>query len=224
MRALILAAGRGERMGDLTKTTPKSLLPVANHKLIEFALANVKRAGIKEVVINVFYLAEQIKSALGDGRRYGLDIVYSEETEKLEVGGGIIHALPLLGDQPFIVVSSDVITDFALASLPKEPKGLAHLILVDNPPFHPEGDFGLRDDRVDLMAKPAFNYAGVGIYRKELFATKAKGYAKWSEFIFPSIKQGEITGAHYQGMWFNIGTPQDLEQVNKINSLSRAAF
>ena len=149
MRAMILAAGRGKRMGALTQHTPKPLLKMGDNYLIEYSIANLVRAGIKNIVINISYQGEQIKTALGDGKRYGAAISYSEEAERLETGGGIFNALPLLGNEPFLVVSSDIITDYALTTLPKQPDGLAHLVLVSNPVYHPDGDFGLANGRVD---------------------------------------------------------------------------
>lgn len=214
MRAMILAAGRGERMGELTQKTPKPLLRAGGHYLIEYVIANVKRAGIKEIVINVSYLGEQIKAALGDGERYGVHIVYSQEKERLEVGGGIFNALPLLGDSPFIVISGDVITDYPLVHLPREPKGLAHLVLVDNPPFHQQGDFGLRDGLADLNATPKFNFGNIGMYRQEAFADCKPGHFKWRDVMFPFIEKGKVTGEYYQGAWYNVGTAQDLESLH----------
>jgi MurNAc alpha-1-phosphate uridylyltransferase len=210
---MILAAGRGKRMGALTDHLPKPLLKVGNHHLIEYVIANVKRAGITEIVINLFYLGEQIKAALGNGERYGVEIAYSEEKEKLEVGGGIIQALPLLSET-FVVVSADVITDYPLVNLPKDPVGLAHLIVVDNPPFHSHGDFGLQDGRIDLLASPRFNYANVGVYRKDLFQNLPLQYASWGDVVLPAIKKNEVTGAYYQGLWHNIGTPEDLRNFS----------
>lgn len=214
MRAMILAAGRGERMGALTQKTPKPLLRAAGHYLIEYVIANIKRAGINEIVINVSYLGEQIQAALGNGERYGINIVYSVEKERLEVGGGIHHALPLLGDSPFIVVSGDVITDYPLAQLRREPKGLAHLVLVDNPPFHQQGDFGMSDGIVDLSATPKFNFANMGVYRPEIFAACQPGHFKWRDVMFPFIEKGKVTGEYYQGAWYNVGTAQDLESLH----------
>jgi MurNAc alpha-1-phosphate uridylyltransferase len=215
MRAMILAAGRGERMGELTAQTPKPLLQVAGHYLIEFAIASLKRAGIQEIVINVSYHRDQIKSILGDGARYGVTILYSEEAERLETGGGIVHALPLLGDEPFIVISSDIITAFPLATLPKEPQGLAHLVLVNNPVFHPDGDFGLRDSKVGLQIQPRLTFANIGIYRPDIFSACTPGFFPWKQVMFPLIESGQVTGEHYEGPWFNIGTPADLLDVNQ---------
>lgn len=214
MRAMILAAGRGERMGALTEKTPKPLLRVADHYLIEYMINQLARANIREIVINVSYHGEQIKAALGNGDRYGVQLVYSEEVERLETGGGIFKALPLLGDKPFIVLSSDIITDFPLENLSQSPQGLAHLVLVDNPTFHPRGDFGLRHNVIDKQALPTFTFANIGVYRPELFANCEAGYFPLNRLLLPAIQQKQITGELYQGLWYNIGTPDTLQEVN----------
>jgi len=217
MRALILAAGRGERMGELTRATPKPLLRVKGRYLIEYAIDNVKRAGIHDIVINVFYQAQQIKEVLGNGAHYGVNIIYSEENERLEVGGGIVQALPLLGSEPFIIVSSDVVSQYSLSCLPREPQGLAHLVMVKNPAFHPHGDFGLRDGIVDLKAVPTLTFASMGVYRPELFMNREPGFLRWSDIMLPAIKNDQVTGELYDGLWFNVGTPTDLEAINTLN-------
>jgi N-acetyl-alpha-D-muramate 1-phosphate uridylyltransferase len=219
MRAMILAAGRGERMRELTQKTPKPLLKVAGKYLIEYAILNLKAAGIFEIVINVSYHARKIQAVLGDGARYGVHICYSEEPERLEVGGGLVKALPLLGDDPFIVVSADVITDYPLSKLKElSPKisSLAHLVMVENPTFHPEGDFGLVDGFANLKASPKFTFANIGIYRKELFAEFKPQFFPWKTLLFPAIEKNQVTAECYQGVWYNIGTPQDFSQVNSL--------
>jgi MurNAc alpha-1-phosphate uridylyltransferase len=214
MRAMILAAGRGKRMGELTQHMPKPLLRVAGYYLIEYAISRLKRAGIQEIVINVSYEGEQIKAVLGDGKQYGVVITYSEENPVLETGGGILRALPLLGEEPFLVLSSDIISDFSLASLPRSLKGLAHLVLVDNPPFHPKGDFGLQKDYVTLEAESLLTYASIGVYHPELFAQSKPGYFPLNKLLFPAIQRGLVTGEYFQGKWFNVGTPKQLEEVS----------
>ena len=215
MRAMILAAGRGERMGALTTHTPKPLLHVANHYLIEYSIRQLVSANIREIVINVSYHGDQIKTTLGDGEKYGAHIVYSEEVERLETGGGIVKALPLLGDEPFIVLSSDIITDYPLANLPTSPKYLAHLVLVSNPSFHPRGDFGLIDGFVDKQAEPTLTFSNVGIYRPELFSACELSHFRLGHLLFPAIDRKQITGEHYQGIWYNIGSPDDLHEANE---------
>ena len=213
MRAMILAAGRGERMRELTLQTPKPLLRVKGRYLIDYAILNLKRAGIYEIVINVSHLGDQIKNALGDGAQYGVAITYSDEPERLETGGGIFKALPLLGDAPFVVVSGDVICDYPLQSLPKEPTGLAHLVLVNNPDFHPKGDFGLRDGRVLMNASEKLTFGNIGVYRPSLFAGCKPGHYPLNQLLFPAISAKQVTGEHYLGAWHNIGTPEQLKEI-----------
>jgi MurNAc alpha-1-phosphate uridylyltransferase len=215
MRAMILAAGRGERMRDLTANSPKALLRVAGRYLIEYAISNIKLAGINEIVINVSYQGDQIKSALGDGAQYGVNIFYSEEPERLETGGGIFQALSLLGNEPFLVISSDIITDYPLHQLPKNPEGLAHLVMVANPAYHPHGDYALNQYKLDLHANPKLTFGNIGIYRPELFAECKPGYFRLANLLNPAIEAGQVTGEQYQGAWCNIGTPADLEEINK---------
>tara|TARA_R110000868_G_scaffold90546_3_gene251228 strand:- start:2019 stop:2681 length:663 start_codon:yes stop_codon:yes gene_type:complete len=210
MRAMILAAGRGERMKTLTEATPKPLLRAGGHYLIEYMIESLKQAGVTDVVVNVAYRGEQIQTALGNGNRYGVHLEYSVEQERLETGGGIFKALPLLGREPFIVVSSDVVTDFPMSSLPLAMTGLAHLVLVPNPTFHPVGDFGLNQTLVDMSAKPAHTFANVGVYHPDLFKDCLPGHFPLNKLLFPAIHQGLVTGQYYQGRWFNIGTPEQL--------------
>jgi MurNAc alpha-1-phosphate uridylyltransferase len=215
MRAMILAAGRGERMGDLTAETPKPLLRVGNYYLIEYVIQKLKNAGITDIVINVSYHGEQIKQKIGNGDRYGVYIEYSAEAERLETGGGILNALPLLGSDPFLVVSSDVMTDFPIASLPQQPHKLVHMVLVPNPEFHPRGDFGLKDWFVDMDAKPAHTNANIGIYRPEFFEACSPGFFPLRQILFPAIRAGQVTGECYRGLWYNIGTTKELGEFEK---------
>jgi len=217
MRAMILAAGRGERMRELTAKVPKPLLRVGTKYLIEHSIENLARAGIDEIVINISYRGEQIKAELGDGKRYGVTLIYSEEEHRLETGGGIFKALPLLGSAPFLVVSGDIITDYQFSKLPSQPQGLAHLVLVDNPPFHPHGDFGLNGKWVDMLASPALTFANIGIYRPELFTECEYGAFPLNQLLFPAIRKKQITGEYYKGVWYNVGTPEELKAVNKLN-------
>lgn len=213
---MILAAGRGERMGELTLTTPKPLLKIAGKHLIEYSIQNIKAAGINEIVINTAYLGEQIQSVIGNGQRYGVDIVYSEEGERLETGGGIYRALPLLGEEPFLVVSGDIITNHPLNTLPRHPVGLAHMIMIDNPVYHPHGDYSLVDGYLNLEKQSAKTFANVGVYRPELFAQCKPGYFRLSEVLMPAIKNKQITGEMLQGSWFNIGTREDISHANQL--------
>jgi MurNAc alpha-1-phosphate uridylyltransferase len=213
MRAMILAAGRGERMGALTQATPKPLLKVAGQYLIAYSLYALRRAGIHDVVINVCYHADQIQAALGNGERYGVHIQYSVETTALETGGGILQALPLLGPEPFVVLSSDIISDYDLQSLPAEPPGLAHLVLVDNPLFHPHGDFCLSGRRIYYGKDTTYTFGNIGVYRPELFAHSAPGRFRLGELFKAEILNEQITGEHFSGFWHNVGTPAELDKV-----------
>lgn len=216
MRGMILAAGRGERMGALTANTPKPLLKVAGRHLIEYSIAALTKIGVSDIVINICYCRDQIKTALGNGERYGAIFYYSEEDVALETGGGVFQALPLLGDEPFIVLSSDVITDYPLQNLPKEPEQLAHLVLVDNPPYHLKGDFGLEKNRIVRREKNPVTFGNVGVYRPELFADCKPGKFRLGDLLIDAIGRSQVTGEHYRGVWHNVGTPSDLSQVNAV--------
>lgn len=214
MRGMILAAGRGSRMGHLTDDTPKPLLRLHGKYLIEYAIESFLRCGIRELVINISYLRDQIKAALGDGEKYGVKIFYSEEETALETGGGIFQALPLLGDDPFIVLSADVISNFPLQNLPKNPVGLAHIVLVDNPPFHPVGDFSLHADHVSLEPPTLYTYSNIGIYRKELFAKCEPGKFPLGVLLKKAVHEQKITGEHFKGTWCNLGTADQLHRIS----------
>ncbi|HSW94269.1 MAG TPA: nucleotidyltransferase family protein [Gammaproteobacteria bacterium] len=214
MRGMILAAGRGARMGVLTEKTPKPLLKAGKKYLIEYSIDALVRANVRDIVINISWHADLIKQTLGDGSRYGARFYYSEEPEALETGGGIVKALPLLGDTPFIVLSSDIITDYSLNNLPKEPDGLAHLVLVNNPVFHPRGDFNLHDKTLDYSEQNSFTFANVGLYRPALFAGCEPQKFRLGDLLKKAVKKSEVTGEHYEGVWHNVGTPADLEQVH----------
>jgi len=214
MRGMILAAGKGERMGQLTEKKPKSLLRAGGSYLIEHAIQSLSQAGIKEIVINVSYLKEQIIAALGKGERYGVKIVYSEESERLETGGGIAKALPLLGTEPFVVLSGDIICDYPLTQLMQKPLRLAHLVMVDNPAFKPQGDYGLNQNQeIEIGQGKTYTFANIGIYRPELFADCQPVYRPLAEVWREAILQKQITGECYRGLWYNVGTLQDLKVV-----------
>jgi len=215
MRAMILAAGRGLRMGDLTKEVPKPLLKVANRYLIEYSIEALSRAGIVEIVINVSYYASLIMDILGDGSRYGVTICYSEEKEALETGGGIVKALPLLGKDPFIVVSSDIISDYPLQQLPRLTHQLAHLVLVDNPSFHPEGDFCLKDGLVQQEGGKKLTFGNIAIYHPALFLGYVPEKFPLNIIFGAAIKKNQMTGEYYSGRWYNVGTSHDLALCEK---------
>lgn len=226
MQGMILAAGLGTRMGDLTQSTPKPLIQVNGHYLIEYALHSLRCAGIREIVINLSYRAEEIKRALGSGERYGVQILYSEERNRLETGGGIANALPLFADDAFFVMSSDIITDYPVERILKEPQALAHVVMVDNPDFHSQGDFGLdHKNYANKQAKPTYTFANLAVYRKKFFAidnqlSEAK-FFRLNELLYPAIEKGLVTGEHYQGLWHNIGTHEDLLRVQTESNIPR---
>jgi len=225
--ALIFAAGLGERMRPLTDHTPKPLLPVNGKPLIVWHLEKLAAADVHYVVINTSHLAEQFPATLGDGSRWGLRIHYSYEgPTPLETGGGMLNALPLLGSEPFIAVNGDIWADVDFSALPTEPVGLAHLLLVDNPPQHPDGDFfldaqGLVNDAGDSR----LTFSGIGVYRPALFADwhevigDAEGSTRepprfgLTPLLRAAMKQGQISGIHYRGSWTDVGTPQRLAQL-----------
>ncbi len=217
MKAMILAAGRGERMRPLTDHTPKPLLPVAGRPLIAHHLEALRAAGIGEIVINTGHLGEQLPAALGDGRDWGMRIAWSPEPpEALETGGGIFQALPLLGSEPFLVVNGDVWTDYPFARLSALPAGLAHLVLVSNPPHHREGDFALAaDGRVGQSGARRLTFSGISVLRPELFAGCAPGRFPLGPLLRRAMAADRVSGEHYTGSWRDIGTPQRLAELNR---------
>lgn len=214
MKAMILAAGRGERMRPLTDTTPKPLLRVGENCLIEYHLQALARGGIREVVINLGHLGEQIADFLGDGGRYGLAIHYAREGERvLDTGGGIHHALPALGPEPFLVVNGDIFCDYPFERLPVQPAGLAHLVLVANPPHHRQGDFVLEGDQVRDEGMPRLTFSGIGVYRPALFADCVKGAFPLAPLLRRAMAAGQVSGEQYGGEWCDVGTPQRLQAL-----------
>ena len=217
MKAMILAAGRGERMRPLTDHTPKPLLEAGGRALIEYHLFALQQAGIRDVVINHAWLGEMIEARLGKGERYGLQIQYSaEKPQALETAGGIVQALPLLGSEPFILLNADVWCDYPLSQLPRYLDGLAHLVMVDNPPHHPEGDFVLSGGGLRAEGESRLTYSGIGVFRAELFAGLKPGRRPLAPVLRAAMRKGQISGEHYQGGWFDIGTPQRLGDLNKL--------
>ena len=215
MRAMILAAGYGKRMGDLTAHLPKPLLLLKGKPLISYHLHAMARAGIQEVVINLGYLGHKIEALLGKGEQFGVRITYSYEEPILETGGGIAFALPLLGKEPFLVVSADIFTDFPFECLPKFPNGLIHMVMVDNPVHHPRGDYALIGQEVRENEGQLLNFAGIAVYRPELFADCPKGAFPISLLFKKAIQARAVTGEYYAGLWHNIGTPAQLAELNE---------
>ncbi|MGB2818941.1 MAG: nucleotidyltransferase family protein [Burkholderiaceae bacterium] len=224
MKALILAAGRGERMRPLTDATAKPLLAVGGKRLIEWQIEALARAGVREMVVNTAHLPGQFEAVLGDGSRHGVRLAYSREGERaedaLETLGGIVRALPQLGPSAFVVVSGDIVTDYDYAAL-REWAGRidageadAHLVLVDNPPFHPRGDMALAGGRIDPDGEPRLTYANIGVFAPRLFAGLAPERAKLFPWLYGAARAGRVTGEHSAARWFNIGTPAELQRAD----------
>jgi N-acetyl-alpha-D-muramate 1-phosphate uridylyltransferase len=217
MKAMILAAGRGERMQPLTNHTPKPLLKAGGRALIEYHLEALHRAGFKDVVINVSHLAQLIRTALGDGSAYGLRIHYSEEGhEALETGGGIHRALPLLGDEPFLVMNGDIWCDFTPTIRKLSDNDLAHLILVDNPPHNCAGDFAIHHGRLLVNSTPKFTFSGIGYYHPELFRDCMAGKFPLAPLLTAAARNNRVSAEYYPGRWNDIGTPQRLNDLNTL--------
>lgn len=214
MKAMILAAGKGERMRPLTLTTPKPLLSVGGKRLIEYHLLALAKAGFSDVVINHAWLGQQIEDYLGDGARYGVAIEYSRETEPLETGGGIRQALPLLGDAPFLVVNGDIWTDYDFTRLRGPLAGQAHLVLVDNPAQHPQGDFTLLEGQV--RDQPGLTYSGIAVLDPEQFDGHGETAFKLAPLLRRAMDVGQVTGEHYRGQWIDVGTPERLSDLDRF--------
>lgn len=217
MKAMILAAGKGERLRPLTLHTPKPLVRAGGVPLIEYHLRALKTAGFTDVVINHAWLGQQIEDYLGDGQRLGLNIAYSPEGEPLETGGGIFRALPLLGDEPFLVVNGDIWTDCDFAPLKAPIKGLAHLVLVDNPLHHPTGDFALVGGEVrDDASLPRLTYSGIAVLHPQLFAGCSEGAFKLAPLLRDAMGKGQVTGELFTGRWVDVGTHERLAEVEQM--------
>ncbi len=215
MRALIFAAGKGERMRPLTTHTPKALLEVRGEPLIAWHLSALARAGVVEVVINTGWLGEQLPQRLGDGSSYGVRIAWSHEgPEPLETGGGMRRALPLLGAAPFIATNADVYTDFDYARLTTLEPALAHLVLIDNPQHHPRGDFVLRNGRCGVCGAPRLTFAGIGVYHPALIECHPQGRYGLAPILREAMDFGVVTGEHFTGAWTDVGTPERLALLN----------
>jgi len=212
--AMILAAGRGERMRPLTDHTPKPLLIVHDKPLIVWHIERLKKAGFSQLVINHAHLGEQIEHALGDGSAFGVSIAYSPEETALETGGGIAHALPLLGEQPFLVVNGDVWTDINYAALALDEGDAAHLVLVNNPSHNPNGDFALNKGRVSVDGSDKLTFSGVGLYQPHLFSDQSEECFPLAPLLRNAMSQNTVSGQHHQGIWTDVGTPERLAEIN----------
>jgi len=213
MRAMILAAGRGERMRPLTDTNPKPLLKVGGKCLIEYHIRHLVAAGLTDIVINHAHLGEQIERTLGNGQRYGAQLRYSPENTALETGGGIFKALPLLGKAPFLVVNSDIWCNYPFTQLRRFATGLAHLILVSNPEHNPKGDFSLVNQRVVQEGAARKTFSGIGVYHPDLFKGCTPGRFSLVPLLIKAMQAGQVSGEIYQGQWIDIGTPERLQQL-----------
>lgn len=218
MKAMILAAGKGERMRPLTLSTPKPLVRAGGVPLIEYHLKALAIAGFTEVVINHAWLGQQLESYLGDGSQYGMRIEYSREGEPLETGGGIFRALPLLGEEAFVVVNGDIWTDYDFSVLHQPIAGLAHLVLADNPPHHPGGDFTLVDGQVrDAQPGAAtLTYSGIAVLHPQLFDGCSAGAFKLAPLLRKAMADGQVTGEHLRGHWVDVGTHERLAEVEAL--------
>ncbi len=234
MKAMILAAGRGERMRPLTDHTPKALLRIGDKPLILMIISALLQAGVRDLVINLAHLGEQIAAALGDGAALGVDIVYSRETTgettALETAGGIAYALPLLGDAPFIAVNADVYSDYDFSVLQAATQRLsasgplAHLVLVDNPPQHPRGDFGLAAGKVQAEAATRHTFSGIGAYHPALFANVNRGdRARLADLLIAAMGREQVSGELYRGQWHDVGTPERLAALDQAAQAANKA-
>ncbi|MBU1426106.1 MAG: nucleotidyltransferase family protein [Gammaproteobacteria bacterium] len=232
MKAMILAAGRGERMRPLTDHTPKPLLQAGGKPLIVWHIERLVNAGIADLVINHAHLGAQIEQALGDGSRFGASISYSDEGTALETAGGIAFALPQLGDEPFAVVNGDIYCDYDFSHLPARATALAdsadmaHLVLVNNPEHNRRGDFLLQDNRIISGAEPLsctlypvthiLTFSGIGLYKPQLFAHIPRGTkAPLAPLLREQIASGKVSGEHHRGVWVDVGTQQRLDELDK---------
>lgn len=227
MKALVFAAGKGERMRPLTNHTPKPLLAVRGKPLIAWHLEKLAARGVRDVVVNTSWLADRFAPMLGDGAHWGLRLHYSHEgDEPLETGGGMLHALPLLGEAPFIAVNGDIWCAHDFTSLPTEPVGLAHLVLVDNPGHNAAGDFALVGTQVQSEGQPPLTFSGIGVYRPALLApwrdvigdNVGAGLApprfKLAPLLRAAMRAGQVSGEHFTGAWTDVGTPERLAALD----------
>ena len=222
MKAMILAAGHGERMRPLTDHTPKPLLEVGGKPLIVWHIENLKEAGFEDIVINIAWLGDLIPAALGDGSKFGVNLHYSDEQQEgaLETAGGIIKALPLLGDETFLVVNGDVWCDFPYSNIsPLEKDDLAHLVLVNNPEHNPTGDFALDNERVteevDVIGGSKYTFSGIGYYHPDFFKNLEQGKRPLAPLLREKMREDKVSGEHFTADWRDIGTPERLLELDK---------
>ncbi len=212
MKAMILAAGRGKRMGELTEKTPKPLLTVGEHTLIAWQIMCLRDNGFTDIVINLGYLGEQIRAQLGDGSQLGVSIAYSVEPQTgLETGGGVFQALPLLGDAPFLLTNADVFCDYPYRQLADHHPDSVHLVLVNNPGFKTQGDFAI--DNGKLQRGTDLTFAGISVINPKIFADCQTGFYPIAPLFNQAIRAGTATAEHFHGLWYDVGTPERLLQA-----------
>jgi len=219
MKAMILAAGRGERLRPLTERVPKALVEAGGKPLLVWHLERLRRAGVREVVINVSHLASQITERIGDGAAHDLAVRWSHEPQPLETAGGIAQALALLGTEPFLLVNADLWCDYELGGLYTRKLGShrAHLVLVPNPPHHREGDFSLDGDRVGTGPSPRYTYAGIAVLSPEIVSDIRPGdKAPLGPLLITAAKRGAVTGELHRGVWRDIGTAERLAELQTM--------
>lgn len=218
MKAMLLAAGKGERMRPLTLETPKPLLPVAGKPLLQWHIEALARAGITQLVINHAWLGDQLETHFADGAALGVQLQWSREVEPLETGGGIRQALPLLGDQPFVLVNGDIWTDFDFSRLQLPAGKLAHLVLIDNPAHNPSGDFILREGRVTnpVGGQAGLTYSGIAVIDPALVADQVPGRFALAPLLRAAANDGLLGGEYFAGSWIDVGTPERLQQATDI--------
>lgn len=221
MKAMILAAGRGERLRPLTDTTPKPLIKVAGKSLIEYHLEKLADSGFKEVIINTAWLAEKIHQSLGDGSRFNLCIRYSDEGEALETAGGIINALELLGDNPFLVINGDIWTDYDFKQIPAlHDNSEAHVVLVNNPEHNPGGDFTITDGKLGNMGQDRYTFSGIAVYSPAFFSGCQKGISPLAPLLKQKAENNLVSAEYYTGYWTDVGSIERLQQLeNKPGGL-----
>lgn len=217
MKAFVLAAGRGERMRPLTDTIPKPLLLAGGEPLIVHTIRRLAAARVTDLVINISHLADQVEGCLGSGERFGVNIQYSREEVALETAGGIVNALPLLGNAPFILVNGDIWTDFDFTTLATRPleDSLAHLVMVSNPDHHPQGDFYLDHGKLVEEEGELLTYSGIGLYSPDMFSGMSPGKRPLAPILRQAISNSQLSGEKFSGTWIDVGTPERLSGLNR---------
>ncbi|MBT8088703.1 MAG: nucleotidyltransferase family protein [Gammaproteobacteria bacterium] len=216
MIAMILAAGRGERLRPLTDSTPKSLVEIRGRSLLERHLVNIRHAGVETVVINLGWLGAEIVRRVGCGARYGLQVIYSQEGDNvLETGGGIHKALPLLGSEPFLVLNADIYTDMPIPAVELAADVVGHLVMVPTPAYRDHGDFDLQDGRIRNSRNPKLTFSGVAVYKPEFFDGCEAGRFPLAPMLRGAADAGRLSGETYAGLWADVGTMERLEALNR---------